>query len=149
MKRHSLISKLLMLAAVLAFCAPLTFADTPGAHPGYLHALSDLRYARALLNPSFPPEADAIAEIDRAISEAKKAAVDDGKPLSDHPAVDPQYPRRGRLQKAKEALESANHRLQRSAEENPNADVWRDRSAVHVSRALHIVNTEINNLEGR
>lgn len=148
MKRHSLISKFLILAAVLAFCAPLTFADTPGQHPGYLHVLADLRYARSLLRADIPPEANAIGEIDRAISEVKKAAVDDGKAVQQPTPTDPNAPRRGRLMKAKEALESANHRL-RAEEDNPSANVWRDRTAVHITEALHIVNQEINQLTGR
>ena len=57
------------------------------AHPAYLHALSDLRYARALLEK--PARADvkwdetkAIREIDAAIKEIRAASIDDGKPLT-------------------------------------------------------------------
>jgi hypothetical protein len=36
-------------AAVALFVAAPTWADNPGKHPAYLHALSDLRDARAHL----------------------------------------------------------------------------------------------------
>src|SRR3569623_635768 len=74
--------------------APVVVASpAPQAHPAYLHALTDLRHARALLER--PAKADvkfdenvAIREIDAAIYEIMQAAIDDGKPLSDHPPVD-------------------------------------------------------------
>src|ERR1700684_4501590 len=67
--------------------------QVPGPHPAYLHALSDLRLARAYLDPiAWPPvqrdEEHAIREIDAAIGEIKRASIDDGKNLEDHPQVD-------------------------------------------------------------
>src|SRR5579859_5428022 len=67
-------------------------APAPQAHPAYLHALSDLRAARAFLaRPASVTvkwdENVAIREIDAAIAELKQAAIDDGKPLEDHPPV--------------------------------------------------------------
>jgi hypothetical protein len=52
--------------------------------PAYLHAISDLRTARAYLEmdrrePSAGHRHHAIEEIDKAIDEMKKAAIDDGK----------------------------------------------------------------------
>jgi len=105
---------------LFAACAVLlltTFAaaDTPGAHPAYLHALTDLRHARAHLERMTPnarvdrDEEIAISEIDAAIREVKEAAIDDGKPLSDHPPVDARMDRQGRLRRALELLDSAHH----------------------------------------
>ena len=45
-------------------------------------------------------EHHALEAVDRAINDIKKAAIDDGKNLQDHPAVDTQEPRAGRLHKA-------------------------------------------------
>jgi hypothetical protein len=49
-------------------------------------------------------EAIAIGAIDRAIADIKGAAIDDGKNLDDHPALDAKEPRAGRLHKALTAL---------------------------------------------
>ena len=59
-------------------------------HPRYLSAIADLRYARALLyRPDWREimrdQRGAVEEIDRAIAEAKQAAIDDGKNPDDHP----------------------------------------------------------------
>jgi len=49
----------------------------------------------------------AIKEIDAAINELKKASIDDGKNLSDHPPVDASMEKMGRFHKAKELLDKA------------------------------------------
>src|SRR3569623_1325208 len=93
--------------------APVVVASpAPQAHPAYLHALTDLRHARALLER--PAKADekfdenvAIREIDAAITEIKQAAIDAGKPLTDHPPVDAHVVHRDRLRLAEELLHKA------------------------------------------
>jgi hypothetical protein len=107
--------KLATLAALLVM--PMTgslpaMADTPGTHPHYLHALSDLRFARALLKR--PEESnvaatdnDAVAHVDHAIDDIKRAALDDGKDLGDHPPIDTSLPRRDRFDKALDILAKA------------------------------------------
>src|ERR1700677_1277708 len=86
----------LWVASALLAVAPLAFAhaDLPGKHPLYLHALSDLRTARWMIEHR-PGDAAvsghedvAIQEIDAAIGEVKAAAIDDGKDIHDHPSVD-------------------------------------------------------------
>jgi hypothetical protein len=82
-----------MLATVVV-AAPMAHADRPGEHPAYLHALTDLRHARALLyRPANTrraawDESKAVFEIDESIREIKEAAIDDGKNLDDHPPID-------------------------------------------------------------
>ncbi len=105
----------LMAACAVLLLTTFAAADTPGAHPAYLHALTDLRHARAHLERMTPnarldaDEQRAIDEIDAAIREVKEAAIDDGKPLSDHPPVDAGMDRPGRLRRALELLDSAHH----------------------------------------
>src|ERR1700691_3499421 len=99
----------------VAMCAALTFADEPGRHPAYLHALTDLRHARAHLGKLTPSdridneEQRAIEEIDKAIGEIKHAAIDDGKNLEDHPPVDAHMDREGRFHRALELLDKAHN----------------------------------------
>src|SRR5438105_1852154 len=101
----------LLLSGLLLVAVPFAAnADMPGKHPAYLHALSDLRAARWMLEHR-PGDAAvsgkedvAITEIDAAIGEIKHAAIDDGKDLHDHPAIDAPKDRTGRLHKALELL---------------------------------------------
>ena len=106
--------KVSLFAAVLAFLASLGSYNLLAAphHPHYLHALSDLRFARALLQRPDggalrQQESEAIRNIDDAIAEIKKASIDDGKNINDHEAVDPHLPWAGRLHKAREVLDRA------------------------------------------
>jgi hypothetical protein len=111
----------------------------PGPHPAYLHALSDLRLARAYLDQiAWPPvqrdEEHAIREIDAAINEIKRASIDDGKNLEDHPPVDARMRPDGRFRKALELLDKAHNDTARA--DVPEARGMRDR-AVHPIDEAH------------
>ena len=126
-------------AAPAAPVAPAS--PTAAQHPAYLHALSDLRDARANLERKGGDRAmrwdehAAINEIDAAIGEIKRAAIDDGKNLEDHPAVDAKEPRDGRLHKALSALRTARADIDK-AEENGSARGLRNRAIVHIDDAI-------------
>ncbi len=115
----------------------------PGDHPAYLHALSDLRTARSLLEkPAHPDvkwdEQNAIREIDAAINEIKGAAIDDGKPMSDHPPIDAHLAHRDRLKQAQELLHKAAHDID-EREDNNFAKGLRARANGHINNAEHAV----------
>jgi hypothetical protein len=103
----------MLAASTVALCiAAPSWADTPGKHPAYLHALSDLRDARAHLeqlssDPVDQEEEHAIANIDKAINEIKHAAIIDGKNIDEHMPVDAHMQRTGRFHKALELLDKA------------------------------------------
>jgi hypothetical protein len=86
---------------------------TPSKHPGYLHALSDLRSARWLIQHRTGDAAvnehenAALRQVEDAISDIKRAAIDDGRDLNDHPDVDAHTERTGRLNRALESLRQA------------------------------------------
>jgi hypothetical protein len=113
-----------------------------GAHPAYLHALTDLRNARFNLERKGGDaqmkwdERDAVAAIDHAIEEIKRAAIDDGKDLNDHPAVDAREPRSGRLHRALAALRSAHDDVARE-EDNGYAGGLKARAVHHIDEAIH------------
>jgi hypothetical protein len=119
-------------------------AQVPGPHPAYLHALSDLRAARHYLNDGWawePVRRDdnaAIHEIDAAIGEIKRAAIDDGKGMNDPFQIDTHLSAHDRFRKANELLFSAHNDLAK-AEDVPQARGLRDRAIGHVDRAHHIV----------
>jgi hypothetical protein len=142
-------SKLLGLATALAvlfvLCTVSGFAQ--GKHPAYLHALSDLRFARAHLErPNHgalqQQERDAINEINAAIAEIKQAGMDDGKDLNDHPPIDTKLNWPGRLHKAIELLDKAHSDISRD-EDNRFAQGLQQRAMGHIDRAHHHVEEAI------
>jgi hypothetical protein len=118
--------------------------QVPGPHPAYLHALSDLRAARHFLNDGWawePVRRDddaAIREIDAAIGEIKKAAIDDGKGTNDRFPFDHKLSPHDRFRKANELLFDAHNALAK-AEDVPQARGLRDRAIGHVDHAHQIV----------
>jgi len=146
MKR--LMTKSLLLLSLLvgsiALFPAASQAQVPGPHPAYLHALSDLRMARAYLSEGWGWDAvrreddHAIAEIDAAIREIKHAAIDDGKDLRDHPPVDTRIGWHDRFARANELLARAHHDLEH-AEDVPQARGLRDRALLHIDEAHNTV----------
>jgi len=138
---------LLLLVLLLAGCV-----TQPARHPAYLHALTDLRAARWMLEhrPGDAAvsvhEGEAISEIDSAIAEIKRAAIDDGKNVHDHPSVDVPNDYRGRLHRAAELLRKVRADTYRE-EDNPTARGLRDRAIGHVDAALHATERAIHDVE--
>lgn len=112
----------------------------PAAHPAYLHALSDLRMARALLTrPARDAEVKwdenrAIGKLDAAIREIKDAAIDDGKPIEDHPPIDARMRHRDRIRAAVELLDKAARDIEQR-EDNGFARGLRGRAIGHIRDA--------------
>jgi len=119
-----------------------------GPSPAYLHALSNLRMARAFLadgwawEPVRSEDAHAIREIDAAIREIKLAQIDDGKNLSDHPPINTHLGWQDRFGKASGLLTSAHYDLQHAGDV-PEARGLRDRTLLHIDAAHHTVNDAI------
>jgi hypothetical protein len=123
----------------------------PREHPAYLHALTDLRHARAHLERPGggelkEQEKKAIHEIDEAISEIKRASIDDGKDLNDHPPVDAGMPWPGRLHRALELLDRAHHDVSEE-EDNAFAQGLQARAILHIDKAHHHVEEAIHLVE--
>ena len=145
------------LLATLALAASLTAlsacaADLPGKHPAYLHALTDLRAARWNLehrpgDAAVSAQEDvAIVETDRAIQEAKTAAIEDGKNIEDHPHEDAKINRAGRLHHALEFLEKAKNDVARE-EDNPETRDLRNRIVQHTDLAIEATRHAIHDVE--
>lgn len=113
----------------------------PAAHPAYLHALSDLRTARALLErPTRDAEVKwdehrALGQIDAAIREIRDAAIDDGKPVGDHPPVDAHLRHRDRIRAAIDLLEKSARDIE-EREDNAFARGMRGRAIGHIREAI-------------
>jgi hypothetical protein len=146
------------LAAAVLFSA-LIFALAPsnataqGKHPAYLHALTDLRHARAHLEHGDGgqlghEEHEAIKEIDAAIAEIKKASIDDGKDLNDHPPVDAGLDHVGRLHRAEELLGKAHEDIAHE-EDNGYAQGLQQRAFGHIDKARHEVGEAIRVVAAR
>ncbi|MEO8841130.1 MAG: hypothetical protein ABI591_17615 [Kofleriaceae bacterium] len=127
--------------------APVVVETSPAQHPAYLHALADLRHARALLERPAKPDVKwdenaALREIDAAINEIKQAAIDDGKPLNDHPAIDAHVNHRDRLRQAQQLLHKAAGDIDEK-EDNNWAKGLRGRANMHIRNAENAVNAAI------
>jgi hypothetical protein len=131
----------LSLAALAAAMIPAAVnADTPGRHPAYLHARSDLRRAQSLMRVREEPNVtrrlvEADREAEAAIHEIDRAAVIDQRDLEDHPHVDAFPDRRHRFGRIVELLRSARGDLGRE-EDNGRARGWRDVAYRHIDEAL-------------
>jgi hypothetical protein len=143
-----------LLAISLAFLlAPLgALADVPGTHPYYLHALSDLRAARWLIEHR-PGDARvsgdedvAIARIDATINDIKQAAIDDGKNIQDHPPVDEKLDQKGRLHRANELLHKVHSDIARE-EDDPLTRGLRNRAIHHLDGAIRATSAAIHDAE--
>jgi hypothetical protein len=115
-----------------------------GAHPGYLHALADLRAARWCLTHQpgdmrvFMGEDIAFNEAAGAIRDIQQASITDGKDINDHPPVD--IAQHGsRLLQALEFLKKARQDVSQE-EDNPFAQQLRRRSIEHIDRAIRAAN---------
>jgi hypothetical protein len=121
----------------------------PPQHPAYLHALSDLRTARWLIEHrpgdwvQTADEQESLRQIDAAIGDIKKAAFDDGKNPNARPAVDEHPDNRGRIHQALQFLNKARADIARE-EDNAYANGLRDRAIGHIDGAIHAARRVFN-----
>jgi hypothetical protein len=126
-------------------------AADPNQHPHYLHAQSDLRFARGWLtalgeNNVMGREMDGVANIDKAIHEINRADIDDGKDIHDHPPIDTSVKHKGRLHKALDLLQSSKKDLEFN-EDDKAALGWRKAALKHVQDAIKAVHGAINDVK--
>jgi hypothetical protein len=127
-------------------------ADLPGRHPAYLHALSDLRHARWNLTHR-PGDAAvsererlAVAEVDRAIAEAMRAAGEDGKNVAQDEHEDAALVHGGPLHHAQDLLIKARQDVAQE-EDNPEVRRLQGRIVEHIDRALDATRQAIRDAE--
>jgi hypothetical protein len=138
-----------LFLSLLPLCA---MADLPGKHPAYLHALTDLRAARWLIShragdAAVSGDEDvAITRIDETISEIKRASIDDGKDLNDHPGVDEHLDHRGRLNRANELLGKVHSDIARE-EDDPMTRGLRNRAVHHLDEAIQATRRAIHHIQ--
>jgi hypothetical protein len=141
----------LVFLTAVASTPMLVRADTPGRHPAYLHARSDLRRAQALMRIHDDPDVmrrihQADIEIDKAIHEMDVAAKLDHKDLEDHPPIDSGLDRRGRVRKVMELLQKARADIGRE-EDDPSAIGWRDLAYRHIDASMNFVRHAAHDLQ--
>jgi hypothetical protein len=141
--------KIVAAAGVALFLSAPSWADNPGKHPAYLHALSDLRDARAHLETVGAGDVvateamHAIEHIDKAIGAIKQAAIMDGKNIQDHVPVDAHLERTGRFHKALELLDKASHDVS-GEEDQPDTMGLQQRVIRQIGEARHSVQHAID-----
>jgi hypothetical protein len=141
-------TKILMAVLAVMTMSVMAAADSPGRHPAYMHALTDLRNARAFLyyKPNVRMDADeqrAMDEIDAAIHEVTEAAIDDGKPMDDRPSSDTYGDRTDRLHHAMELLEKARTDVNEHESNGWSRDI-RHQALHHIDQARKAVRHAID-----
>ena len=143
--KHLLAALLITGTGVSAVgCAAHAHHRRGPAHPAYLHAMEDLRAARAhLARPTDKPntawnEHVAIDEIDAALQEVREAAYEDGKDPDAVTGVDVKMDWSGRLHRSLELLRQARQDCEHF-EANPDARGLQDRALLHIDKAIHFV----------
>ena len=119
------------------------------SHPHYTKALTDLHLARSLLQAPDSGRAEgfektAIDDIDQAMSEIRHAAIDDGKPMDDHPPIDANVSHKDRLHEILALVEGAGRDLAVD-EDDQKALGWRERAMKDTADARAFVMAAINN----
>jgi hypothetical protein len=126
--------------ALLAFTVLAPATQAHAQFPAYLHAISDLRTARAYLEMDNRHESEharhhAIEQISKAIDDIKVAAVDDGKnPWHTPPPQsggNPGYPVHSAVKLLREARGDVDH-----GHDRPENHGLRERSLDHINQAL-------------
>jgi tetratricopeptide (TPR) repeat protein len=139
MNRTCTLTATVLSVMTLALVFSANAKPAPERHAAYLHALADLRHARAYLahpdsGEMHDAEKNAIDEIDKAIAEIKAAAIDDGKNIDDHPGLDSHLRWVGRLNKAAALLDKA-HDDAAKEEDDASAQGLQARVLGHIGKA--------------
>ncbi len=142
MKRYLSVKALSFILMLLSFSF-ISKANSSfgGDHPYYLHALSDLRAARWMIEhrpgdwQRTVDEVEAVKHIDAAIAEIKKAAIEDGKDINDHPKVDEKNDHDGRLHEAVDFLRKARQDISHD-EDNKFAQGLQARAYMYIDKAI-------------
>ena len=152
MKKLGTLSFSSFLIIILLSCSNTVNARGPragGEHPYYLHALSDLRAARWLIEHrpgdwvQTLDEVEAVKHIDAAIAEIRKASIEDGKDIYDHPKIDERPDHIGRLHDAMDYLRKARQDVAHD-EDNVFAQGLQGRSFMHIDAAIQATKRAIH-----
>jgi hypothetical protein len=130
--------------AVFAFAASSAQAQWWHRHPGYLHAMSDLRTAYWLIqhhNPDDPEmyrdERGAMNAVRAAYQELKNASIIDDKDIDDQPPAQMAFDdHRGRLTKAITLIREARSDIN-VEEDDREARGLRNRALLHINDAIN------------
>ncbi len=145
----SLGSLLLLISLSLASTVHAATPKSAWEHPYYLHALSDLRAARWMIEHRpgdwvrTQDEIEAVNQIDAAIGEIKKAAIDDGKNIAEKPPVDELPDHNGRLHAALDYLRKARQDISHD-EDNMFAQGLQSRAYMHIDYAINATKRAIH-----
>jgi hypothetical protein len=138
------LARLVLLSSLIVTGTGLASADMPGAHPYYVHALTDLRQARAHLDyhganeQRDAEEEHAIRSIDEIIDVVKKAAIADGKDIKLAEPQDVRLARADRYYQALQLLIAARGDVAQK-EDNPRARELKDHAFAQITDTIQIV----------
>lgn len=146
-----------MLGVSLAFAAAALLATMSAQgqwwhrHPGYLHAMSNLRMAYWLLEHRDPRDPEiarderyTMGDIRNAYQELKSASIIDDKDIDDQPPAQTSfYDHKGRLYHALDLLREARSDISRE-ESDPEARGLRNKAIMHIDYGINHLKDAIN-----
>ena len=134
---------------IILFTIQMNALGIKPEHPNYLHALSDLRAARWMIEhrpgdwQRTVDEVATVKQIEEAINEIKKASIDDSKDINDHPMANEIPEHIGRLQAAVDYLKKAQENINKE-EDNGFAQGLQASSLKHIKEAIRLAEKAIS-----
>jgi hypothetical protein len=122
------------------------YADAPGAHPTYMHAIEYLRQARNVLDVHFSQSnlerarQEAIPKIDQAITNLRDAAQLDEKKVNEIPPP-ANLDEKGRFHQAAQMLDMAKKNSE-GPEADPHAKPLRDKAWKEIDEANAVIKAQ-------
>ncbi len=137
-------SKILLALSLALFALMPARAAWWERHPGYLHAMSDLRTAYWMLQhhdagdpEMYRAQRASMNDIRAAYTEMKNASILDDKDIDQHPPAQLRFDdHHGRVVKAMELLRKARTDIS-VEEEDPEARGLRNRAIMHINDAIN------------
>jgi len=139
------------LFCLIGVSVPLALTQTPGSHPEYTNARSDLRAAQILMRVHDDRDVMnklkvADVEIDKAVWEIDHAGVLDKMKINEHPPVNMSFDRVGRFQKVRDLLVNARSIVEHK-ESDAKAAPWREEALKRINTALGLVKQAASDLK--
>lgn len=140
------ITRSLPLVLAVSIILPMSsFAGFFHDHPHYQRALSDIRYARALVQAQtkLADEQSAVRELDVSIEDIMQASKNDWQPIAPQQKADANRNKDKRFHEALRILARAHNNICKEEDDN-TAQGLRNQAIVHLDQAMNFIRLAMN-----